>query len=77
MLPHQELAGQSWSPWRVKDKEVLERVQQTATGMVSGLRSGDHEERIKQLAEGRRLQDMMQKYEILQGYNSIKVEQGC
>ena len=35
---HLELAVQAWSPKSVTDKEVLEKVQQRAVRMVSGLR---------------------------------------
>ena len=46
--PHLEYAGVSWSPWLVQDKEVLERVQRRAIGMVTNLRGGTYEERLKE-----------------------------
>ncbi len=56
MLPHLEFAGQSLNPFMAKDNEVLERVQQRAVGMMSGLQSVDYKERLKKLdmqAQGR------------------------
>jgi hypothetical protein len=49
VLPHLEFAGQAWSLWTVKDKEILEKVQRRAIGMVSGLLSHDYNERLKEL----------------------------
>ncbi len=37
------------NPFMAKDKEVLERVQQRAVGMMSGLQSVDYKERLKKL----------------------------
>ncbi len=40
VLPHMELVGKTRSPWTANDKEeALEKVQQRATSMVSGLQS--------------------------------------
>jgi hypothetical protein len=35
--PHLEFASQAWSPWLAGDREVLEKVQKKAVGIVSGL----------------------------------------
>jgi ABC-type transporter MlaC component len=40
--PHLDFAVQAWSPWLQADIKVLERVQQRAVKMVSGLRSQDY-----------------------------------
>ena len=47
--PHLEFATQAWSPWTAEDKQTLERVQQRAIKMVSGLQSKDYGERLKEL----------------------------
>ena len=47
--PHLEFAGQAWSPWTEADRTVLERVQQRAIRMVSGLESQEYEARLKEL----------------------------
>jgi hypothetical protein len=39
--PHLEFSSQAWSPWLVGDKETLEKVQEKAVKMVSGLKSKD------------------------------------
>jgi hypothetical protein len=48
-MPHLEFASQAWSPWLTGDKEVLEKVQRKAVGMVSGLEGKSYEERCKEL----------------------------
>jgi hypothetical protein len=35
--PHLEFSAQAWAPWSQADKDMLERVQRRAVGMVSGL----------------------------------------
>ena len=47
--PHLEYAVQAWSPWREKDKEVLEAVQKRAARAVSGVRAQDYLGRLKEL----------------------------
>jgi hypothetical protein len=68
--PHLEFASQAWSPWLTGDKEVLEKVQMKAVGMVSGLKGKSYEERCKELGleilETRRVkQDMTLVYKLL------------
>jgi hypothetical protein len=58
-----EFASQAWSPWLAGDREVLEKVQKKAVGMVSGLKGKSYEERCAELGletlETRRIkQDM-------------------
>jgi hypothetical protein len=74
--PHLEFSVQAWSPWTVADKELLEKVQKRAVGMVSGLRSRDYEERLKEiglttLEERRHRADMLQMYQIMHGGDSL------
>ena len=47
--PHLEFAVQAWSPWSVADKAILEKVQERAVRMVSGLKGRTYEERLGEL----------------------------
>jgi hypothetical protein len=70
--PHLEFAVQAWSPWQQADKEILERVQRKAVGMVSGLRSPDYEGRLRELRlttleERRHQADMLLMFKLTRG----------
>jgi ribonucleases P/MRP protein subunit RPP40 len=74
--PHLEFAVQAWSPWLQADKEVLEKVQRRAVNMVSGLRSREYEDRLRELGlttleERRHQADMLQMYKILNGVGGL------
>jgi hypothetical protein len=43
---HLEFGSPAWSPWQEGDKECLEK---RAMGMVAGLKSRDHMERLEEL----------------------------
>ena len=45
--PHMEYAVQAWSPYMVKDIQVLEKVQQRATKCVTGWRNKTYQQRLK------------------------------
>jgi hypothetical protein len=47
--PHLEFAVPAWCPWTNSDAEALEKVQKRAVNMVSGLKSQDYNERLKEL----------------------------
>ena len=47
--PHLEFSTPAWAPWSEGDKNVLEKVQRKAVGMVSGLAHNGYEERLKEL----------------------------
>jgi hypothetical protein len=47
--PHLEFAVPAWSPWSRGDQEELERVQQKAVRMVSGLKGTSYEDKCKEL----------------------------
>jgi hypothetical protein len=77
--PHLEFATAAWSPWTAADKESLEKVQKRAVRMVSGLKSDNYEERLRELGmatlEERRHQiDMQQTHKILHGVDRVKKE---
>jgi ribonuclease P/MRP protein subunit RPP40 len=70
--PHLEFAVQAWSPWSEADKECLEKVQNRAVRMISGVQAKDNEGRPRELGhltlEERRHQlDMQQVHRILRG----------
>jgi hypothetical protein len=63
---------QAWSPWSEADKASLEKIQQHAVKMVSGLKGVTYEERITELGlptleERRHQSDMAMVHKILQG----------
>jgi hypothetical protein len=47
--PHLEFSVRAWAPWSQADKDVLERVQRRAVGMVSGLQGRDYEARLREI----------------------------
>jgi hypothetical protein len=70
--PHLEFAAQAWAPWNQADKDMLEKVQKRAVGMVTGLRSHEYEDRLRELEmttlEQRWHQaDMLQMFKIMRG----------
>ena len=74
--PHLEFAVPAWSPWLAGDKEVLERVQERAVRMVSGLKGPTYREKLRELdmpsLETRRLHyDLTQAYKIVQGKDDV------
>ena len=69
---HLEYAVQSWSPWLIQDKEVLEKVQKRAIRMVSNLKGKTYEERLVEAnmttLETRRFRgDLIQMYRTITG----------
>jgi hypothetical protein len=74
--PHLEFAAVAWSPWLEADKAVLEKIQQRAVSMVSGLKGTTYEEKLKELGltslEERRHQiDMTQTFKIIRGFDKV------
>ena len=74
--PHLEYAVVSWSPWTMEDKEVLERVQRRAVGMVSNLRGRTYGDRLVEVGmtslEDRRVRgDMIATYKIMSGKDKV------
>ncbi len=63
--PHLEFASVAWSPRFEADKAVLEKIQQRAVAMISGLKGNSYEERLRELGlttleERRHQTDMIQ-----------------
>jgi hypothetical protein len=47
--PHLEFSSPAWSPWLIGDREALEKVQEKAVKMVTGLKGTNYEERCLEL----------------------------
>jgi hypothetical protein len=74
---HLEFATPVWSPWQIGDIATIERVQQKAVGMISGLKGKTYEEKLKELGlptlEKRRYRaDLLQLYKILNDIDSVE-----
>jgi len=77
--PHLEFCTPAWSPWNEEDKSCLERVQQKAIKMVSGLRTRTYEERLRELGmttleERRHQADMAMVHKIVQRKSGLDPE---
>ena len=71
---HLESSVQAWSPWYVKDIELLERIQERAVNMVTGLRSKVYSDELRELKlttlHDRRIRgDMIQTWKYVHGRN--------
>ena len=74
--PILEYAAPAWSPYLVKDKTKLEKVQRFATRLVPELRGMSYEERLRELnltsLEDRRVRgDMITTFKILKGIDRV------
>ena len=74
-----EYVVQFWSPYLLKDVEVLERVQRRATKLIPGMRSITYEERLKQLkfpslALRRLCGELVETFKILKGLEDVRKE---
>lgn len=77
--PHLEFATPAWSPWAAADIKMLEKIQERAVGMISGLVGKDYEEKctelgIETLEKRREKQDLVQTFKILHGLDKINPE---
>ena len=75
--PHLEYAAPAWNPWLQRDIQVLEKVQERAVRMCSGLRGGNYNERLIELnldsLELRRKKiDLTQVWKILSNFDNIE-----
>jgi hypothetical protein len=73
--PHLEFATPAWSPWLQSDIQTLEKVQEKAVKMISGLAGKDYEEckelGLETLADRRVLQDMAQVYKLVHKVDQV------
>ena len=74
--PHLEFSTPAWAPWTEGDKNILEKVQRKAIGMVSGLAGRDYEARLKELGlqtleERRHQADMCTVHKLMHGVGGV------
>jgi hypothetical protein len=74
--PHVEFATPAWSPWLISDIQTVEKVQEKAVGMISGLKGRNYEEKCKELEietlqERREINDMAQVFKLISGKDKI------
>ncbi len=67
---------QAWNPLTQQDKDILEKVQNRAVAMVSGLRGVTYEKRLEELEmtmleERRHRADMLKVFKILTGKDNV------
>ena len=65
-----EFSSPAWSPWLKEDKEILERVQIKAVGMISGLKGKTYIEKCEEpgidtLEAHRDKQDLLETFKIM------------
>ena len=77
--PHLEFSTQAWAPWMEGDKQVLEKVQRKAVGMVSGLSGREYEDRLAELGlqtleERRHQADMCLMHKIMHSEGGLNHE---
>ena len=78
--PHLEYCAPIWSPYLVRDIEVLEKVQKQATKLVKGYEKLPYEQRLKSLGIytlfcRRQRGDLIEVFKILNRYYDIKPTQ--
>ena len=77
--PHLEYCVSAWSPYYVKDRSLLERVQHRFTRMVPGLRNLSYENRLEHLGlwtleERRNRADLLEVFKMYKGLSTIPFE---
>ena len=78
--PHLEYCAPAWSPWTQGDKDVLEKVQKRAIGMVTNFKSRTYEEKLSEagmitLEARRRRGDLLQAYRTINGVDDVDSSQ--
>ena len=74
--PHVEYCISAWSPYYVKDKKTLERIQHRFTKLIPGLQSLSYEERLERLGlwtleEQRNRADLIEVFKMANNLSSI------
>ena len=73
---HLEFSTPVWSPWLKGDIELIEKVQEKAVGMISGLKGKTYTEKLKELnllslADRRTRFDLIQVFKIIMGIDNV------
>jgi len=76
---HLEYCVSAWSPYYVKDRSLLERVQHRSTRMVPGLKNLSYEKRLEHLGlqtleERRNRVDLLEVFKMYKGLSTIPFE---
>ena len=74
--PHLEYCVSAWSPHYIKDKELLERIQQRFTRMIKEVPGKDYLDRLKELnlwtlEERRNRADLVVLFKMYKGFTAI------
>ena len=77
--PRLESSVAAWSPWHEMDIAALEKVQERMVKMLSNVRGGTYEERLKEtglttLRERRMRGDLIETFKMLKGFNKVEAE---
>ena len=77
--PHLEYCSAAWSPYYIKDKERIEKVQHRFTRFFSSLRPLDYEKRLDRLGlwtleERRNRADLVELFKMYKGLSSVPLE---
>ena len=67
---HLEYSTPAWSPWNIADCQSLEKVQEKAINMISGLKGETYEEKLKELGI-QTLEDRRTRYDLIQTFKII------
>ena len=78
--PKLESSVAAWSPWTEMDKNVLEKVQERMTRLLSDVRGKTYEERLKEvglttLTQRRERGDAIEAFKTLNGFNRVEKSQ--
>ena len=76
--PHVEYGMSVWSPWYVKDRILVEKVQRRFTRSIQGLQGMDYNGRITNLGlwtleERRNRNDLIEVYRMTHGHSSVQM----
>lgn len=76
MRCHLEFSTPVWSPWLKGDIDLLEKVQEKAVSMISGLKAKTYAEKLKELnllslADRRTRFDVIQVFKIIKGIDKM------
>ena len=74
--PKMEFSAAVWSPWTLKDEEILERIQKRLIRSLSDCRGASYEERLEKagltnLKERRVRGDLIETFKTLKGMNRV------
>jgi hypothetical protein len=78
--PHLEYCTAAWSPYYVKDKNLLESIQHRFTRMIPGFAAKSYDVRLRELGlwsleERRNRADLIETFRISRGQSAITMEQ--